>query len=93
MEDEVQDSAGIGGGEFGSLVLMLGSAAMVQLGATPDPASGETKSNLPQAKQLIDLLEVLKAKTRGNLTAEESVLLDNLLFDLRMRYVEASKRA
>lgn len=78
---------------LGSLVLMLGTAAMVHLGAAPDPVSGETKADLTQAKQVIDLLEVLKAKTAGNLTAGESAMLDDLLFDLRMRYLEAIKRA
>ncbi len=79
--------------EFGTLVLMFGTAAMVHLGASPDPVSGEKKQDLPQAKQLIDFLETLKTKTTGNLTPEESVILDNLLFDLRMRYLEAIERA
>jgi hypothetical protein len=77
---------------FGTLVLMFGTAAMVHLGAAPDPVSGQTKADLSQAKQMIDLLGVLKAKTAGNLTAGESAMLDELLFDLRMRYLEAVKR-
>ena len=80
-------------GPFSALVLMLGTTALVHLGAAPDPGSGETKVNLGQAKQVIDLLEVLQAKTAGNLTAAESRMLDDLLFDLRMRYLEAGKRA
>jgi hypothetical protein len=72
---------------------MFGTAAMVHLGAAPDPVSGETKVDLAQAKQVIDLLDVLKVKTAGNLTAGESAMLDDLLFDLRMRYLEAVKRA
>ena len=93
MASEAQDRAkSAGEAEFGTLVLMFGTAAMLHLGATPDPVSGETKQDLPQAKRLIDLLDVLKAKTTGNLTMEESVILDNLLFDLRMRYLEAVKR-
>jgi len=81
------------GSPFGALVLMLGTAAMVHLGGAPDPASGATKQDLPQAKQLIDVLDALKVKTAGNLTSEEAILLDNLLFDLRMRYLETAKRA
>jgi hypothetical protein len=78
---------------FSTLVLMLGTAAMVHLGAAPDPVSGEEKPDLGQAKQMIDLLDVLKAKTAGNLTVGESSVLDDLLFDLRMRYLEAVNQA
>lgn len=78
---------------FSGLVLMLGTTALVHLGAAPDPASGGTTVNLGQAKQALDLLDVLQAKTAGNLTAAETRILDDLLFDLRMRYLEAVKRA
>lgn len=80
-------------GPFSTLVVMLGTTALVHLGVAPDPAGGETKVDLGQAKQVIDLLDVLKAKTVGNLTAVEARLLDDLLFDLRLRYLEAVKRA
>ena len=78
---------------FSTLVLMLATAAMVHLGTATDPAGGETKLDLEQAKQMIDLLEVLRNKTAGNLTIAESNVLDNLLFDLRMHYVEAVGQA
>ncbi len=78
---------------FGGLILMLGTTGLIHLGATPDPGSGEAKVDLAQAKHAIDLLDVLKLKTAGNLTAEESSMLDDLLFDLRMRYVNAVQRA
>lgn len=70
---------------------MLGTTALVHLGAAPDPVSGEKKADLAQAKYTIDVLDLLKEKTSGNLTAQESNLLDDLLFDLRMRYLEAIK--
>lgn len=89
-QDRTKDSGEVG---FSTLVLMFGTAAMVHLGAAPDPVSGETKPDLTQAKHMIDLLDVLKAKTAGNLTAGESAVLDELLFDLRMRYLEAIGRA
>lgn len=81
------------GGEvtFSSLVLMFGTTALVHLGVAPDPGSGKKTPDLTQAKQVIDLLAVLQEKTKGNLTPEESGLLDSLLFDLRMRYLEAAK--
>lgn len=65
-------------GSFSGLVLMLGTTALVHLGAAPDPASGGTKVNLGQAKQALDLLDVLQAKTAGNLTAVETRILDAL---------------
>jgi len=77
---------------FNALLLMLGTAALVHLGVAPDPVTGEAKPDLAQTKQAIDLLDVLKVKTAGNLTAAESGLLDDLLFDLRMRYLDAVKR-
>ena len=89
QQPQTEDSGEAG---FSTLVLMLGTAAMVHLGAAPDPAGGETKLGLGQAKQMIDLLDVLRSKTAGNLTVAESSVLDDLLFDLRMRYLEAVKR-
>jgi hypothetical protein len=63
----------------------------VHLGATPDPTSGQRHVDLDQAKQTIDLLELLKEKTAGNLTRAENEILDGVLFDLRYRYVDAVK--
>lgn len=90
MQEQTKDSGEVA---FATLVLMFGTAARIHLGAVPDPVSGETKEDLAQAKQMIDLLDVLKVKTAGNLTAAESAMLDDLLFDLHMRYLEAVKRA
>jgi hypothetical protein len=78
---------------FTDLVLMFGTTVLLHLGLAPDPASGETKKDLRQAKQAIDVLDLLKGKTAGNLTPEESGMLDNVLFDLRMRYLEAVRQA
>ena len=81
--------------DFNALVLSLGSSAIVHLGEAPDPTSGQKreKPDFPMAQQSIDLLAMLQEKTRGNLTAEESRFLENMLFDLRMLYVQVSKRA
>lgn len=75
--------------DLGTLVLSLGSSAIVYLGETGDDKKPER--NLPMAKHVIDLLTVLEDKTKGNLTAEEEHILESLLFDLRLRYVEALK--
>ena len=77
---------------FSGLLMMVGTTGMVQLGMTPDPASKETRADLDGAKQTIEILDLLKQKTAGNLSPSESGLLDELLFDLRLRYVEARKR-
>jgi hypothetical protein len=76
---------------FEGLVMLFGSAALVHLGASPDPAGGQQGVDLDQAKQTIDVLELLKEKTAGNLTTAEAEVLDGILFDLRCRYMEAVK--
>ncbi len=75
---------------FSSFIFSLGSSAFIHLGALPDPASGEAKKNLPLAKQTIDLLALLREKTRNNLTSEEEQLFDPLLYDLRMQYIKVA---
>jgi hypothetical protein len=76
--------------DFSTFVLSLSTSVMVHLGETPRP-DGDTRRDLGLAKQTIDILAMLKEKTSGNLSAEEARLLDELLFDLRLRYVSASK--
>jgi hypothetical protein len=79
---------------FVGFVLSLAHTAAFHFGDVPDPVSGEAGPvNLAAAQQIIDILALLEAKTRGNLTAEERQLLEQLLYELRMRYVEASKTA
>ena len=89
-EDKKQDYAL----DFNALVLSLGSSAIVHLGEAPDPTSGQKreKPDFTMAQQSIDLLGMLQEKTRGNLTAEEARFLENMLFDLRMLYVQVSKK-
>ena len=72
---------------FSSLLFSLSSAAFVSLGAIPDPNTGKLERNLALVKQTIDLLGLLKEKTRNNLSPEEESLFDHLLYDLRMAYV------
>jgi hypothetical protein len=72
---------------FSSLIFSLSSAAFVNLGAIPDPNTGKVERNLPLVKQTIDLLGLLREKTRNNLSPEEETLFDHLLYDLRMAYV------
>jgi len=76
---------------FSSFLLSLSSSTLLHLGEILDPQSGEKKKDLGLAKQSIDIITILKDKTKGNLTQEEEKLLDHLLYDLRMRFVKASE--
>ncbi|MCB9555609.1 MAG: DUF1844 domain-containing protein [Deltaproteobacteria bacterium] len=77
--------------DFSTFILSLGTSAMVHLGEGPDP-DGQQHRELGLAKQTIDLLALLREKTEGNRTEHESKLLDELLYDLRLRFVHASKQ-
>lgn len=77
--------------DFGTFVLSLGSSAIMHLGEFGHPESGKVEKDLGMAKHTIDLLSMLQEKTKGNLSAQEADLLESLLYDLRIRYVNASK--
>ncbi len=76
---------------FTGLIMMLGSSAMQQLGKLIDPATSKTEVSLEGAQSTIDLLDMLKAKTQGNLDAEEEKMLRDLLASLQMNYVQAAE--
>jgi len=77
---------------FATFVVSLSSSVFIHLGLAPDPMTNETMRELPLAKQTIDILGMIQEKTRGNLTKEEGQLMESILYDLRMRYVEESKK-
>jgi len=76
---------------FTTFVLSLASSALVHLGETPDPDSGQYTPNLPLAKHTIDTLAMLEKKTAGNLAAEETRVLEHMLCQLRLAYVSQTK--
>jgi hypothetical protein len=77
---------------FVAFIFSLASNAAVHFGDLPDPLTNETRPpDLEGASQLIDIIAMLEEKTRGNLTAEERQLIEQVLYELRMRYVEAKK--
>jgi hypothetical protein len=78
---------------FIEMSLMLSSSAMQQLGKIINPATGKAELNLEAAQATIDMLEMLEAKTRGNLDRDETRLLANTLTSLRMNYVETASSA
>ena len=77
--------------DFGTFVLSLGSSAIMHLGEFEQPEGGKSQKDLPLAKHTIDILSMLQAKTKGNLSPQEDKLVESLLYDLRLRYVSASK--
>ena len=94
MTDESNDISGSNASaiNFASFVLSLVHTAAVHFGDVADPSTGERHPpNLPLAQQMIDILAMLEEKTRGNLSAEERQLIDQVLYELRLRYVEVSR--
>ena len=91
---ESPESGGDTSIDFSTFVLSLGTTALYQLGqvgSTDGEAAQRAEPNLPVARQTIDALEMLTQKTRGNLSDGEAKLLESILYELRMRFVEASK--
>jgi hypothetical protein len=74
-----------------NFLLSLSTSILIQLGEVQDPMTNQIEKDLSNAKQTIDLLGMLREKTKGNLTPDEEKLFENLLYDLRMRYVRATR--
>ena len=77
---------------FNTFIIGLASTTLIHLGDTANPETGRTERNLELARESLELLSMLREKTRGNLTEEEEKLFATILTDLRLRFVEASKR-
>jgi hypothetical protein len=77
--------------DFATFVLSLASSVLVYLG-DPEAGEGEVQVDLPLAKQTIDIMAMLHEKTKGNLSEGEDKLLSGVLYDLRIKYVDAQKR-
>lgn len=78
--------------EFGTFVMSLAHSVLMHLGELTMPGEPSERPNLPLAKQTIDILGMLQEKTRGNLSGEEARLLEHLLYDLRIKFVDAKKK-
>ena len=77
--------------DFSTFILSMAQSAVYHMGGFQDPVSGHTSTNLDLAKQTIDIISLLDEKTRGNLSEDEKRLLSHVLYDLRMRFVEAAR--
>jgi hypothetical protein len=89
QEDVLGQDAPLPEINFSSLIFSLSTSVLIQLGEIQDQNTQQPAKNLLLAKQTIDLIGMLKEKTKGNLTSDEEKLLENILYDLRLRYVKA----
>jgi hypothetical protein len=78
---------------FLAFVMSLATSAAVHFGDIEDPSVGQTERNLPAARQMIELLAMLQEKTKGNLEADENQFLEQVLYELRMRFVTLAQEA
>jgi Domain of unknown function (DUF1844) len=83
-----EHEAGLPEMTFASFLVGLSAQVLIHLGEVPDPGSGEVHRDFVGAQQLIDLIGILQEKTRGNLDPSEASMLEAILYDLRMKYVE-----
>ena len=91
MSENQQESSEV---TFIGFVLSLAHTAAFHFGDVPDPVTGQAaQPNLAAAHQIIEILALLEQKTRGNLTAEERQLMEQIVYELQMRFVEATKTA
>ena len=75
---------------FSSFVFSLGTSSLMLMGESLDPQQPSPPVNLPQAKEMIDILSMLEEKTKGNLSSEEASVIGDMLYTLRMKYVSAT---
>ena len=78
--------------DFSTFIMSLTSSAFYHLGDIADPETGKTETNLPAVQQTIDMLIMLSEKTKGNLNEEEGKLLEQLIYELQMKFVAKSKQ-
>lgn len=78
--------------DFPTFVLSIASAAMMGMGLAPRPDSGKTELDLEMARQNIDLLEMIQKKTLKNLTPDEDKLMERVLYEVRTKFLEVSKK-
>ena len=78
--------------DFSTFIMSLTSSAFYHLGDIADPETGKTETNLPAVQQTIDMLIMLKEKTQSNLSEEEGKLLEQLIYELQMKFVAKNKK-
>ena len=78
--------------DFSTFIMSLTSSAFYHLGDIADPETGKTETNLPAVQQTIDMLIMLREKTQGNLNEEEAKLLEQLIYELQMKFMAKTKK-
>jgi hypothetical protein len=91
--EPARETAGATQRSLVGLFMMLGSSALMALGEAADPVTGQREHDLPAAADVIDVLLLLRDKTDGRRSADETRVLEDLLYDLQLRYVSATKRS
>ncbi|MBY0371497.1 DUF1844 domain-containing protein [bacterium] len=92
MKDGKETAARPDGVDFSTFVFSLATGAFIQMGLAPDPLTGKTEKHLDLARQNIDILLLLKEKTRGNLSPDETKLIESLAAETQLRFVEVSAK-
>ena len=95
MSEEQKESAKQSGElkmDFAAFILSLNASSMIHMGEIPDPHSMERSVNLPAAKHTIEILEIIEDKTQGNLDDTEKKLLEDILYNLRMKFMQNSPK-
>jgi len=77
--------------DFTGFILTLNTSALIHLGEIPDPHTRKRMHDIHAAKHTIEILELLEEKTRGNLTSEEKTLLEDVIYELRLKYMKSTK--
>lgn len=77
--------------DFSTFIMSLTSSAFYHLGDMPDPSTGKKEVNLPAVQQTIDMLIMLREKTKGNLKEDEEKLIEQLIYELQVKYVAKTK--
>ena len=87
-----EESASMPDVTFSAFVVGLSTQALIALGEVEDPALGKRQQDMAAGQQLIDIIAMLREKTRGNLSSDEDLLIEAILFELRMKYVELAHK-
>lgn len=94
MSDESKKKSGVSGElkmDFSAFILSLNASSLIHLGEIPDPESRSRSVNIPAAKHTIEILEIIKDKTTGNLDKDEDQLLDDIIYTLRLKFLQHAK--
>jgi hypothetical protein len=92
VEKDTESKGALPAIDFPTFIISLSTQALMHLGEIPDPLSGNVEMDISVGKQMIDIIGMLSEKTRGNLDQGEEKLMEDILFNLRMKYVEAARK-